>query len=235
MKTRFALVLLASCSVVFAQYKPNPYQVQPIQPIRSIPPVQPIQRYQPPKASTFFAPTTVPAMPTVRKISTPKPPVFTSGAKPATIQPFASFPGTAQARIQTIKTPKAKPANAQPSKVLGVLNANPYDPNSLQNPYGAGNLYKPDGLMNPYSENGSPYSPKSWTNPHATQPTKLVDSTGKYLGELSDNPYRPDSTSNPFGKYGSPFSACSVNNPYGAGNPFSAKPILVVPGGSAVK
>jgi len=44
----------------------------------------------------------------------------------------------------------------------------PYDPNCLDNPYGAGSPYKPDGLMNPYSQNGSPYSNRSWTNPYAT-------------------------------------------------------------------
>ena len=44
----------------------------------------------------------------------------------------------------------------------------PYDPNCLNNPYGAGSPYKPDGLMNPYSPYGSPYSNRSWTNPYAT-------------------------------------------------------------------
>ena len=32
----------------------------------------------------------------------------------------------------------------------------PYNPNCLNNPYGAGSPYKPDGLMNPYSRYGSP-------------------------------------------------------------------------------
>jgi hypothetical protein len=43
----------------------------------------------------------------------------------------------------------------------------PYDPNCLNNPYGAGSPYKSDGLMNPYSQYGSRYSNQSWTNPYA--------------------------------------------------------------------
>ena len=33
---------------------------------------------------------------------------------------------------------------AQSGTFLGNLNSNPYDPNSLSNPYGAGNPYSPD-------------------------------------------------------------------------------------------
>ena len=106
---------------------------------------------------------------------------------------------------------------------------NQFDPNSLSNPYGAGSPYKTDGLMNPYSEYGSPYSNKSWKNPHATDTPKLYDSDGNYRGKLSSNPYDSDSTSNPYGKYGSPYSPDSINNPYGVGSPYSNKPIYVVP------
>lgn len=105
----------------------------------------------------------------------------------------------------------------------------PYNANCLDNPYGAGSPYKPNGLMNPYSQYGSPYSNKSWTNPYATNAPKLYDSQGNYLGRLSTNPYAPDSISNPYGKYGSPYSPDSINNPYGAGNPYSNNPIYVVP------
>jgi hypothetical protein len=104
-----------------------------------------------------------------------------------------------------------------------------YDPNSLANPYGAGSPYKPDGLMNPYSEYGSPYSNKSWTNPYATDAPRLYDAQGNYLGRLSSNRYDPDSVSNPYGRYGSKYSPDSINNPYGAGNPYSNQPIYVVP------
>src|SRR4030067_2873130 len=75
-----------------------------------------------------------------------------------------------------------------------------YDPNCLNNPYGAGSPYKSDGLNNPHSQYGSPYSNKSWNNPYATDAPKLYDSQGNYRGRLSTNPYDPDSTSNPYGK-----------------------------------
>jgi hypothetical protein len=104
-----------------------------------------------------------------------------------------------------------------------------YDPNSLSNPYGAGSPYKADGLMNPYSQFGSQYSNKSWTNPYANDAPKLYDSSGRYLGRFSANPYHPDSTSNPYGRYGSQYSPDSINNPYGAGNPYSTSPIFVRP------
>jgi hypothetical protein len=107
----------------------------------------------------------------------------------------------------------------------------PYDANCLNNPYGAGSPYKADGLMNPYSTYGSKYSNKSWTNPNATDAPKLVDQNGNYRGRLSNNPYDPDSTSNPYGRYGSKYSPDSINNPYGAGNPYSATQIYVVPSG----
>lgn len=105
----------------------------------------------------------------------------------------------------------------------------PYDPNCIDNPYGAGSPYAPDGLMNPYSRNGSQYSNESWTNPYATNAPILVDDRGNYRGRLSSNPYDPDSTSNPNGKYGSQYSPDSINNPYGAGNPYSQQKIYVVP------
>jgi hypothetical protein len=110
------------------------------------------------------------------------------------------------------------------------VNGNPYDSNSLTNPYGAGSRYKADGLKNPHSQYGSPYSSTSASNPYATKPPKLVDQQGNYFGELSSNPILKDSVSNPYGEYGSPYSPKSINNPHGAGNPFSTKSIYAVPG-----
>lgn len=121
-----------------------------------------------------------------------------------------------------------RPLN-QRRRPIANLNANPYDPDSLANPYGAGSPYKADGLMNPYSQYGSKFSNKSWTNPYATQAPKLYDQNGNYKGKLSTNPYDADSTSNPYGRYGSQFSHDSINNPYGAGNPYSTDKIYVVP------
>jgi hypothetical protein len=107
----------------------------------------------------------------------------------------------------------------------------PYDPDCLNNPYGAGSPYKSDGLMNPYSRYGSPYSNDSWTNPYATNPPRIYDQDGNYRGNLSTNPHDQNSISNPYGRYGNPYSSDSLNNPYGAGNPYSGNKYYVVPGG----
>jgi len=116
------------------------------------------------------------------------------------------------------------------SKRLATLSANRYDPNSLDNPYGAGSPYKSDGLMNPYSKYGSKYSSQSWRNPYATNAPKIVSEDGTYHGRLSSNRYDAESTSNPYGKYGSRYSAESINNPYGAGSKYSGKKYYVIPG-----
>src|SRR5262249_43606540 len=91
-----------------------------------------------------------------------------------------------------------------------------------------GNPCKPNGLVNPYSQYGSPYSNKSWTNPYATNRPQVYDQNGQYHGNLSTNRYDPNSISNPYGWYGNPYSADSLNNPYGAGNPYSTNRYYVV-------
>jgi hypothetical protein len=56
---------------------------------------------------------------------------------------------------------------SQEGKYLGNLNSNPYDPNSVSNPYGRyGSQYSPDSINNPYGRYGSPYSPESANNPY---------------------------------------------------------------------
>jgi hypothetical protein len=51
----------------------------------------------------------------------------------------------------------------------GNLNANPYDPNSVANPFGRyGSPYSSDSINNPYGQHGSPYSPQSPNNPYGT-------------------------------------------------------------------
>jgi hypothetical protein len=48
----------------------------------------------------------------------------------------------------------------------GNLNSNPYDPNSVANPYGRyGSKYSPDSVNNPYGA-GSPYRQDSPNNPY---------------------------------------------------------------------
>ena len=58
---------------------------------------------------------------------------------------------------------------------LGNLSANPYDPDSTSNPYGAGSPYDPNSINNPYGKYGSPYSNQSANNPYATDAPKLYD------------------------------------------------------------
>jgi hypothetical protein len=58
---------------------------------------------------------------------------------------------------------------------LGNLSANPYDPNSVANPYGRyGSRFSPDSINNPYGQWGSPYSPNSVTNPFTTRGPRVV-------------------------------------------------------------
>jgi hypothetical protein len=104
---------------------------------------------------------------------------------------------------------------------LGNLSVNPHDPNSISNPYGAGSPHNPNGIFNRYGPYGSPYSPRSWTNPYATEAPLLFDGQGAYRGTLSVNPNSRDSISNPYGRYGSPYSPPSINNPYGGGNRYA--------------
>jgi hypothetical protein len=57
----------------------------------------------------------------------------------------------------------------QAGKYLGNLSANPYDPNSVSNPYGRyGSSYSADSINNPYGQYGSRYSNDSANNPYAT-------------------------------------------------------------------
>jgi hypothetical protein len=68
------------------------------------------------------------------------------------------------------------PAQAQ---YLGNLSANPYDPNSVSNPYGRyGSPYSPDSINNPYGRYGSPYSNQSVNNPYATQAPHIYNHNG---------------------------------------------------------
>jgi hypothetical protein len=49
----------------------------------------------------------------------------------------------------------------------GNVNNNPYDPDSVANPYGRyGSRYSSDSVNNPYGQYGSPYSPQSPNNPY---------------------------------------------------------------------
>jgi hypothetical protein len=71
----------------------------------------------------------------------------------------------------------------QTGKYLGNLSNNPYDPDSVSNPYGRyGSRYSPDSINNPYSKYGSRYSNDSVNNPYATNPPVIIDSDGYGFG-----------------------------------------------------
>ena len=57
---------------------------------------------------------------------------------------------------------------------LGELSANPFNPESMSNPFWAGSPFKPDGLNNPFSPYGSPFSNQSATNQFATDAPRLL-------------------------------------------------------------
>jgi hypothetical protein len=142
---------------------------------------------------------------------------------PSQVQSAPSYALPAPAApVAPLGSPQLRSSDSQRSN-LGNLNLNPYDPNSISNPYGQyGSPYSPKSVNNPYGVYGSPYSQYSATNPYATQAPAIVAPNGEYLGKFSSNPYDPDSTSNPYGQYGSPYSPKSVNNPYGVyGSPYS--------------
>ena len=107
------------------------------------------------------------------------------------------------------------------SAAPSISGGNRFHPNSLANPFGAGSQFKADGLMNPFSQYGSQFSNKSWTNPFATNAPKLYDGSGNYRGRLSSNTFDPDSVSNPVGRFG------GINSPLGGVNQFT--PLYVRP------
>lgn len=111
-------------------------------------------------------------------------------------------------------------------KYLGNLNDDPFDPNSVSNPYGLyGSPYSPDSVNNPYGRNGSEFSIDSPNNDYSIgKAPRIYSSDGDYLGRLSKNETDLDSVSNTYGFYGSPYSPLSINNPYGEyGSPYSQK------------
>lgn len=71
---------------------------------------------------------------------------------------------TAQAAMA--QSPQLYAADGQ---YLGNMSANPYDANSISNPYGQyGSPYSSTSINNPYSTYGSPYSNLSPNNPYSS-------------------------------------------------------------------
>lgn len=70
----------------------------------------------------------------------------------------------------------------QTGKYLGNLNANKYDQNSVNNPYGRyGSKYSPDSINNRYGNYGSAYSPNSANNQYATNPPAIYHAPNQYI------------------------------------------------------
>jgi len=109
------------------------------------------------------------------------------------------------------------------AEYLGNLSANEFDPDSIANPFGAGNPFSPNSVTNEFGTYGNPFSNHSATNPYATEAPRLYDQQGAYRGKLSTNQYDPDSVSNPYGRYGNPYSPDSLNNRFGAGESLSLR------------
>lgn len=64
---------------------------------------------------------------------------------------------------------------AQDGKYLGRLDSNPYDPESVANPYGRyGSSYSQESVNNPYSPYGSECSSYSARNPYASRPPVVL-------------------------------------------------------------
>ncbi len=74
---------------------------------------------------------------------------------------------------------------------LGELSANPFNPDSTSNPFGAGSPFKSDGLNNPFSPYGSPFSNQSATNPFATDAPRLLARPSGLSGLFGFSGYFP--------------------------------------------
>ena len=81
-------------------------------------------------------------------------------------------------------------ANDGTGTFLGNLNTNEYDADSISNVYGNyGSKYSQTSIFNTYGTYGSKYSQYSAFNQYATNPPKIVDGNGKFIGYLTTNKY----------------------------------------------
>lgn len=66
-------------------------------------------------------------------------------------------------------------------KYLGRINSNPFDPDSISNPFGRfGSKFSPDSVNNPFGKYGSPYSSYSATNPYTSKAPSIYDPSPPY-------------------------------------------------------
>lgn len=80
---------------------------------------------------------------------------------------------------------------ANDGTLLGIINTNRYDPNSISNPYGQGNRYKSTSILNPYGRYGGKSSNQSPFNQYTSTPPKIV-ATNQVIGHLTKNKYVPN-------------------------------------------
>ena len=78
-------------------------------------------------------------------------------------------------RLTRISTTAAPRVYGQDGKYLGKLGANPYDTDSISNPFGRyGSPYSPNSINNRFGTYGSPFSPLCPRNPYATRPPVII-------------------------------------------------------------
>jgi hypothetical protein len=79
---------------------------------------------------------------------------------------------------------------ANDGQFLGKLSLNPYDSESVSNPYGSfGSPYSSTSIKNPYSQYGSPYSSLSPNNQYTSTPPSIY-LKGAIYGSLTKNRYK---------------------------------------------
>ena len=88
------------------------------------------------------------------------------------------------------------------AEYLDNLSANEFDPNSIVDPFDAGNPDDPYSITNEFELGpyGNPYSPTSVTNFEAINAPRLYDQEGNDRGRLSVKPYDREWVSNPYGR-----------------------------------
>jgi hypothetical protein len=81
---------------------------------------------------------------------------------------------------------------AADGQFLGRITDNPYDSESITNPYGPyGSAYSGTSIFNAYAQYGSQYGTLSLNNPYSQKPPKLMID-GRLLGLVSANPNIPN-------------------------------------------
>ena len=73
---------------------------------------------------------------------------------------------------------------------LGKLVTDKYDSDSIWNEYGTyGSKYQTNSIWNEYGDYGGKYSNTSAFNEYATEPPKVIDNKGNFVGYLTTNEY----------------------------------------------